>query len=198
MINSIFRKMREQLFSLRVGFIVVFLLAVAIGVGAFFAGTFAVSQYIENVYVKEENKKEREDGYLRDLQDFINENKISSDETGKISQWARDNQYVYLLIYKDNKIFFTSDDAEDEDEIENTPEKEETTDAPTEDKEPEADSDSAGDLDSEGEGSDADRDVSAYCGISDRIAGAFRCGASDPGMEKGSGNGRSDCWSNLV
>ena len=148
--------MREQLFSLRVGFIVVFLLAVALGVGAFFSGTFAVSQYIENVYVKEENKKAREDGYLRDLQDFINENKISSDETGKISQWARDNQYVYLLIYKDNKIFFTSDDAEDEDEIENTPEKEETTDAPTEDKEPEEDSDSAGDLDSEGEGSDAD------------------------------------------
>ena len=92
----------------------VFLISVALGIATFFAGTFLAAEYIENVYVAEENKKEREDGYLRDLQRFIDINGISSDETGKISEWARDNQYVYLLIYKDDKIFFTSDDATDE------------------------------------------------------------------------------------
>ena len=84
MINGVFKKIKRQLFSLRVGFIVVFLFAVALGVGVFFAGTFVASHYIEEVYVAEENKKEREDGYLRDLQAFINDNKISSAETGAI------------------------------------------------------------------------------------------------------------------
>lgn len=125
MIKKFFYRIKGLLFSLRVGFIVVFLASVALGVGVFFAGTFGVSQYIENVYVAEENKKEREDGYLRDLQKFIDDNNISSAETGKISQWARENQYVYLLIYKDDKIFFTSDDVtEDEKTDDEIPEDE--------------------------------------------------------------------------
>ena len=146
------------------GFIVVFIIAVGVGVGIFFLGRMIAANYIENVYIAEENKKERESGYLRDLQKFINDNKISSAETGKISEWARENQYVYLLIYKDDKIFFTSDDVPDKDEEKEDKDESGETDLPSEGGAPQPDNENppnADDYESTGDPSEEIADGNA-------------------------------------
>jgi len=109
-------KVAKRLSSLRFRFLVVFFFAALIGVGIYFSLHAVSIAYIDTVYTSEENKKEREQNYLEDLKSFINENEISLSDTSKISEWVRENKYVYLLISKEGEIFFTSDDAVDEDD----------------------------------------------------------------------------------
>ena len=115
MIKRAFLKAAKRLSSLRFRFLVVFFFAALIGVVMYFSLHAVSIAYIDTVYTSEENKKEREQNYLEDLKSFIKENKISLSDTSKISEWVRENKYVYLLISKEGEIFFTSDDAVDED-----------------------------------------------------------------------------------
>ena len=116
MIKRAFLRITKRLSSLRFRFLVVFFFAALIGVGIYFSLHAVSIAYIDTVYTSEENKKEREQNYLEDLKSFIKENKISLSDTPKISEWVRENKYVYLLISKEGEIFFTSDDAVDEDD----------------------------------------------------------------------------------
>lgn len=109
-------KVAKRLSSLRFRFLVVFFFAALIGVVMYFSLHAVSIAYIDTVYTSEENKKEREQNYLEDLKSFIKENEISLSDTSKISEWVRENKYVYLLISKEGEIFFTSDDAVDEDD----------------------------------------------------------------------------------
>lgn len=116
MIKGAFLRITKRLSSLRFRFLVVFFFAALIGVGIYFSLHAVSIAYIDTVYTSEENKKEREQNYLEDLKSFIKENEISLSDTSKISEWVRENKYVYLLISKEGEIFFTSDDAVDEDD----------------------------------------------------------------------------------
>lgn len=121
MIKRAFSKIVKRLASLRFRFLVVFFFAALIGIGVY-VSTHAISiAYIDTVYTSEENKDKREQDYLEDLQQFIDDNDISLENTSKISDWVRANRYVYLLLSKEGEIFFTSDDAtNDGDESEGT------------------------------------------------------------------------------
>ncbi len=110
--------MKELLCSLRIRFILVFLISVSIGIGIYFTVHYFSFGYINDVYTSAENKKERELSFIKDLQSFVERNNISSENTAKLSEWARDNKYVYLLIYRDNELFYTSDDIPKEPEEE--------------------------------------------------------------------------------
>ena len=111
---------------MRIRFVLVFLLAIAIGFGAYFLMHRYAYDYIERVYTSEENRKIRELSYVEDLQNFVNINEISNETTSKLSEWARENKYVYLIIYKGSELFFTTDDLlsqpSEEEEPEETPE----------------------------------------------------------------------------
>ncbi len=120
MIKRAIKRILQRLSSLRFRFLVVFFFAVLIGIGAYVSMRTIAIAYIDTVYTSEENKAEREQSYLKDLQRFIEENDVSLNDTSKISDWVRENRYVYLLISKEGEIFFTSDDATDEDDTDQT------------------------------------------------------------------------------
>jgi len=96
--------MRELFFSLRIRFILVFIMSVAIGICVYFLVHYFSYEYIDSVYSSEENRKNRETSYINDLQAFVDNNSISSENTSMLSRWARENKYVYLIIYKDNEL----------------------------------------------------------------------------------------------
>jgi len=108
--------MRELFFSLRIRFILVFIMSVAIGICVYFLVHYFSYEYIDSVYSSEENRKNRETSYINDLQAFVDNNSISSENTSMLSRWARENKYVYLIIYKDNELFYTSDDNPENEE----------------------------------------------------------------------------------
>ncbi len=87
----------------------------AIALGVLFAlltyvGVRATSNYfINRFYITEEGKNSREIAYLESLQRFCDTRELSSADTDEIKKWARDNRYVYLLVYKDDQLFFESE-----------------------------------------------------------------------------------------
>ena len=121
MIKRAVKRILQRLSSLRFRFLVVFFFAVLIGFGVYLTLHALAVAYIDKVYISDENKKEREEQYLEDLRDFIRDNSVSLKDTSKISEWVRENKYVYLLISKEGEIYFTSDDATDEDEEQTKP-----------------------------------------------------------------------------
>ncbi len=102
-------KFNRFIHSLYVRFVIVILIGIASAAGIYNISRFIGNNYIEKYYVTAEQRTAREKNYIRDLQNYITSNKISSEETEKIASWAQNNRYVYLLIYKDNELFFSSD-----------------------------------------------------------------------------------------
>lgn len=75
-----------------------------------YSGTRRLARVIINEnYNNEENRLEREEAYFNSLQNFCLVNEISGEDTDKIAQWTEDNRYVYLLLYKDDEVYFSSD-----------------------------------------------------------------------------------------
>ena len=95
---------------MRMKFILVALVAIVVGFGTYLLTHWISYEYIEAVYSSDERKKSREESYVDDLQSFIDKNKLTTDNATKLSDWAKENKYVYLIIYKDNSEFYTSDD----------------------------------------------------------------------------------------
>ena len=95
---------------MRMRFILVALVAIVVGFGTYLLTHWISYEYIEDVYSKEERKKAREESYVEDLQTFINRNKLTQDNATMLSDWAKENKYVYLIIYNGNEEFYTSDD----------------------------------------------------------------------------------------
>ena len=82
--------------------------SLVLGLGFAFVSRTAINHWVNTKYNSEERKSERYDKYIEDLQTFVSENELSSDDTGKITRWVQGNRNVYLFLYKDNQLFFDS------------------------------------------------------------------------------------------
>lgn len=96
----------------------------------FFATNILANRYIEKNYLSEEKKAERADSYKADLQKYVTDNGLSCDDTKKIAEWAQGNKYLYVLIFKDDKLLFESGQYEEENDPESGENKENADDNP--------------------------------------------------------------------
>lgn len=64
--------------------------------------------YISDVYLSEDNVAKRAKEYETDLQKYVSDNYLTVDDADKIAEWAQDNKYLYVLIYKDNELWYDS------------------------------------------------------------------------------------------
>ena len=87
----------------------VFVIGFSIAALGFLAVRVGFDRYIETTYLSEENKEARENSYVMDLQNYILENGIESTDPKLFSEWVKMQKYVYLMIYKDDELFFSSD-----------------------------------------------------------------------------------------
>ena len=101
-------KIRSKISSLYLGLTLSIILGASVGVVIFLVLNLVSYSYIENVYVSDEARAEREIRYVENLQAFITENALSSEDTERIAEWTRDDGYVYVEIYKDGKLYFAS------------------------------------------------------------------------------------------
>ena len=94
--------------SLRTKLIIVMLVALIIAASVFAGvrelGSFLVWRY----YLDEEDRQERADGYVKDFQQYVTDNKLSVKEASKISSWDA-GSYVDMIIYKDSTLFYAPD-----------------------------------------------------------------------------------------
>lgn len=101
--------------TLYLGLIKNLVIGVFVAFFCYFVVLIGMNFFINNIYLSEGSKQDRVEEYIADLQDFVDGEAISSEDFDKISGWAQDNRYIYLLLYnEDNTLFFASDkDSED-------------------------------------------------------------------------------------
>ena len=100
--------------SLKLKFLFVLLIGLCAATAIFFGIRSGFNYYIENSYLTKDSRLEREEDYLEDLQSFIdaNYNEKNPDqlsETKLFSKWSKSQKYVYLMVYKDDQLFYSSD-----------------------------------------------------------------------------------------
>ena len=115
MIKGIRNFVKKHTRSLRAGMLAAIIFALILGVGFAFVSRWAINHWVKTNYNSEEQKVERYEEYIDDLQTFVSENKLSSEDTGKITRWVHGNRNVYLFLYKDNQLFFDSSIEQDSD-----------------------------------------------------------------------------------
>ena len=102
-------KLKRFFHSLYIRLILVITFGVVVSVAAFMLMRHGGLYYIQNYYVSEENREVREAEYIENLRSYITQNGISSEDTDMIARWSQNNRYVYLLVYKNDELFFSSD-----------------------------------------------------------------------------------------
>lgn len=116
--------------SLRLTMLSMLLFSLGVALILFFATNILANRYIEKNYLSEEKKAERADSYKADLQKYVTDNGLSCDDTKKIAEWAQGNKYLYVLIFKDDKLLFESGQYEEENDPESGENKENADDNP--------------------------------------------------------------------
>ena len=101
--------------SLYLGLIVNIVIGLAVAVFIYLSMTVATNYYINHNYLSKANQQKRRDEYLADLQRFVTSRQLTFEEADRISEWARSQKYVYLLVQKDDMLLYPSDpDVEEE------------------------------------------------------------------------------------
>ena len=109
MIDIIKKFLFARFRSLKFSMFYTFFIGLALAVGVFFALESLANGYIENKYLADEAKVERERGYLEELQEYVDTNNLTSTDVDALSSWVRDKGYVYVMIYKDDQLVLDSD-----------------------------------------------------------------------------------------
>ena len=94
--------------SLRLAMLSTLLFALGIAIALFLVSKILFNGYIDRKYLSDESKAQRIADYREDLQRYVTEEGLSCDDTRKIAEWAKNNKYLYLLIFKDDKLLFES------------------------------------------------------------------------------------------
>ena len=84
------------------------LFALGVAIALFLVTYFLTNRYINDKYLSEQNRVRRIDIYKEELQKYVTDNGLDCDDIEEISEWSKDNKYVYVLIYKDDKLLFES------------------------------------------------------------------------------------------
>ena len=110
------RRLSERYESLYFGLFANIILGALLAALTYGVIAIASGLVVDLYYTSDKSKDARRAGYALDLQKYADDEHVSSDDTDKLSAWARDNRYVYMLVYKDEKLIFTSDMQDMEDE----------------------------------------------------------------------------------
>ena len=100
--------------SLRLTMLSMLLFAIGVALALVLATRFLTDWYIKQKYLSDERRAERVAEYVADLQKYVTDRGLSCDDTREISKWSQEQKYLYILIYKDDKLLFESGQYEEE------------------------------------------------------------------------------------
>ena len=94
--------------SVRTRLVIALVVSLLIG-GAIFAVVREVGDFVAwKYYFKATTAQQREEGYVRELQNYVLEHKISTDEVGRVIGWAS-GKPVDVYVYKDDDLIYRPD-----------------------------------------------------------------------------------------
>lgn len=69
-----------------------------------YVGSYAVQRY----YRESGYEEKRDLKYMSDLQNYVDENQISSDRVSEFASWVHDHKIVAIRVYKENRLIYDS------------------------------------------------------------------------------------------
>ena len=84
------------------------LFGIALALSLMLLVSFLGNRYINNKYLSDEKKTERYEIYKNELQEYVTNNNLTSDDTAAIADWAEQHKYLYLLIFNGEELLFES------------------------------------------------------------------------------------------
>lgn len=82
------------------------------GVIAFLVGYLFVQwglNYVDDIFDDQNKNRNLQIKYIKDLQNYITKEVITTDTISRLKNWTDENSYVYLAVYQNNKVVFNSD-----------------------------------------------------------------------------------------
>ena len=110
------RRLSERYESLYFGLFANIILGALLAALTYGVIAIASGLIVDLHYTSEKSKDTRRAAYALDLQKYADKEGFSSEDTDKLSAWASNNRYVYMLVYKGDKLIFTSDMQDSEDD----------------------------------------------------------------------------------
>lgn len=104
----IFAKFR----SLKISMLYAMIVALILAFGTFIGLRTVLMAYIDNRYLSAESRLEREERYYEELQEYVDDGHLTSDDTEKLAEWVHSNRYLYVMIYKDDQLLLDSGSAD--------------------------------------------------------------------------------------
>ena len=97
--------------SIYLGLIYVLLIALLSSFFLFVILDLSATAYIDNKYLSEERREEREESYFSDLEAFTAKNNLSTGELERLTEWLSKNRYFYVMICEETALLLDSADA---------------------------------------------------------------------------------------
>ncbi len=94
---------RRKIGSLNVALIATLTLGISIAFAAYLAIDVVARVMIDTVYMAPERQRERCDEYADELQKYVTQNEITSQDSAAFTTWMEEAKYVYLTVYGQNE-----------------------------------------------------------------------------------------------
>lgn len=104
--RGFFSFLNEKVYSLRTKLLLLILAGALIAGVTYLVVRLSILSAVNTFYIGEEKKMARESALLADLQIYIRENGVTSEEMERITAWVRKNRYVYLAFYSGDELLF--------------------------------------------------------------------------------------------
>ena len=102
------KKLKLPKNSLKVGLFRAIIVGIVFAVLIYVLATSLSEYFRVNVYTKPENRERREEALIEEFREYVQNKGIASEDTEDIERWVGQKTYIYLLLYKGDKLHFSS------------------------------------------------------------------------------------------
>ena len=88
------------------------LFALGVAIALFILSNVLLDRFINVRYLAESRQEERIEAYTSELQKYVKDNNLTSSDTDKIAEWAKEKKYFYIIVYKGDDILYETGIAE--------------------------------------------------------------------------------------
>ena len=104
---------------LSINLLIVCLISFAAGVAFYFVSVHIVENNIEKYVYEKDLRQSEQDKKAKEFQEYLQNNELKISDTDEISEWVRNQKYLYLKIIKDGELVFDSVNSKHKSNAEN-------------------------------------------------------------------------------
>ena len=82
------------------------LFALGVAIALFILSNVLFDRFVNVRYLAESRQEERIKAYTEELGKYVKDNNLTSSDADKISEWAKEKKYFYIIVYKGDELLY--------------------------------------------------------------------------------------------